>query len=283
VIVRGQFNSKLFKGELDRIFWQGYNAFPTTYQKIFHKETDDQAEVTQLGMVGFGGVHVRYGLGMRVTHEVLSDMKYPQTAKAVTLFGRSAVIVEEAVTVAIFNNAFNTSYPWHPDVGAIPLISAAHVLADGVNTTSNLLGTAADLDVTPLGLMTTLLESQQVDPIGVGTPYTVRNLIVAPANKYLAMELLRSSDRPDTAERATNVLKGIANLVVWNGLTDADAWFMDSADNELYFYTREALDTDVETIAQTGGKRGDKFYFADERFSTLIADFHGIVGTPGAG
>lgn len=301
-MVRGQFNNKLFKGALDRVFNIGYESIPAKRQMFFNTEGDTQAEVQQLGMIGIGNfttkselgtfsetefksgletryVHVRYGLAMRVSKECMDDMKFGQVNKAVNLFGASATVTQEILAADQFNSGFSGT--WNPGV-AVPFFSAAHLLDDGVSTSSNLLTATVspvnnDVSVTGVQRMMTLIR-KTLSPRGWKMTFMPRTMILPAEQEYVAKEVLRSTDRPDTAERATNVISGVVKDEVWDYLTSATAWFVECSQHEMWWYNREALKTDVEDIAQTGG---DKFYWAAFRMSCGPADWRGIYASSG--
>lgn len=299
MIVRGQLNEKIFRGELDHQFWNGYDTLPAMYQQFYHVQGSSKADEQHMGMVGFGAMrskseygsisevdfttgletrytHLRYALGMRVSYEVLKDHRFGVVAKAVRLFGRSAIVTKETLAALRFNRAFNGSYVWNPGV-SVPLISTSHLLDDGITTVSNRLSPDADFDTESLQAMATLVRSA-VDQAGVKTGYRLDKIVGAPANQFIFKEILTSTDRPDTAERATNVMKNYVTDLTWDYLTDDDAWFGMSNDHGLYWYDRDPLSTDEEPIAQTGG---DRFYMAHMRCSCGPDDWRGIWGTSG--
>jgi hypothetical protein len=300
-MTRGQFNRKLFKGVLDRVFWPALDEIQPKYPTYYHVGSDDQAEVVQLGMIGIGQlrpkteagiyaetefksglesrfVHTRLGLAMRITKELLDDEKEGTVTRGTKLFARATVYTNEMIAAMPFNRAFDTAYPWNPGV-ANALCSATHELDDGVTNASNLAAVAADFSLESGKLMATLVKKTP-DPKDIRANYKAVRLIAGIDYEWTANEVLRSIDRPDTADRATNVFKGYVEFDGgWDYLTDDDAWFMQANEHELYWYNRQGLRTDVETIAQSGG---DLFYYCDERVSNGAADWRGIYGTPGA-
>lgn len=299
-MVRGQLNSKLLKGALDRVFWPALQEISPKYPTYYHVESDDQAEVQQLGMIGIGQlrpkteagvfteaefksglesrfVHTRLGLGMRISKELLDDEKEGTVKKGTQLFARATVYTNEMLGAIPFNRAFDPAYPWNPGVSTA-LCSATQALDDGT-TFSNLLGTPADFSLESAKLMATLMKKTP-DPKGIRANYRAVRLIAGIDYEWTALEVLRSIDRPDTADRATNVFKGYVEFDGgWDYLTDDDAWFFQAQYHELYWFNRQALRTGVETIAQSGG---DQFYWCDERVSNGPADCRGLCGTPGA-
>ncbi len=107
--------------------------------------------------------------------------------------------------------------------------------------------------------------------------------MVAPANRFQGAELLKSTDRPDTANRATNSLKsaedGLLELFVWRYLTNPVSWFLvaEPQDTGLVWfdrkkpYTKGHFDFDTET-AKTAMRYKKSHGFTD---------FYGTYGNAG--
>ena len=107
----------------------------------------------------------------------------------------------------------------------------------------------------------------------------IKNLWLPPQLERKGLETLKSSDRPDTANRAINALKSSGRsigLKTWSHLTDADAWYLQLDGDGIIHYTRRkqrfARDKDFQT--------GDMMIKADQRWSAEINDpqcWYGIV------
>jgi len=71
-------------------------------------------------------------------------------------------------------------------------------------------------------------------------------LLCSPALKFTVDELLESQDKPDTANRAINVLKNIVKPVYWDYLTDADQWqLVNTKMGAFVLYMRENPEFDL--------------------------------------
>jgi hypothetical protein len=64
-------------------------------------------------------------------------------------------------------------------------------------------------------------------------------LLIPPALKWTAEELLKSEKEPWVTTNTTNVLRNIVNIVIWHYLTDTDAWFLGCAKKGLVALMRE--------------------------------------------
>lgn len=126
-----------------------------------------------------------------------------------------------------------------------PLCSTAHVLMNG-QTVSNLSTTASDPSYTTLNEVITQI-ARTVNEDGKPYPiYRVNRLFVPPESELAAYEAIQSAGRPDTANRADNVIASRLNA----GLTKESVttllwipsthWFAaDGARHQLMRYTLE--------------------------------------------
>jgi len=129
------------------------------------------------------------------------------------------------------------------------------------------------------------------DPNGINRPINYDTLIVAPSNEDLAEQLIYSPDRPDTANRAINPLKGkIKNLIVWERLetrsdnTDTSAyWFMVDSSKvgetlQALFAERPSLDPPDQVYANKNWQYSlDYFYTIGLGWPAFV------IGSTGAG
>jgi phage major head subunit gpT-like protein len=298
-MVRGQFDIALFEQNLKEVFGLGYADVPSMYEQLFNVSGSSMAAEEDLGMIGLPAMarkkelgtfskaefksglktryeHLRYGLSLSISYETLRDMRYGQVDRAIRQFGRSAKVTRETLGAAVLNNAFTAI--WHATPNK-PLLATDHPLETG-GTWANRLAVDSDPSIASIQDMLTLVR-QTPDQRGILIAMKGVDIWVPNELDFLVRELLTSTDRPDTADRATNVLNGLLNIKVWDYLTDADAWFITTrkADHMLKWYDRDPLETGLEEIAQTGG---DKFYWAAFRSSCGASDPRGVYGTPGA-
>ena len=235
--------------------------------------------------------HVTYGLGMRQTMEAKSDEQYGIAAKIAQSIGKAHKVRREIEAANMFNGAFGT---WNnTGFDGKALCATDHPLYQGQSysaattditsepqrsgsTCSNKLATASDLDYTSLQDMITLAR-RTVDEDGDFLTIEPRKLLIPPELDWVAREITRSPDRPDTANRAKNVLPSI-QVDTWHFLLDTDAWFLLGDQHDLNFFNRMDLQTDMEDDFDTG----DTLYRGIQRFSTGFGDWRGIYGTPGA-
>lgn len=70
---------------------------------------------------------------------------------------------------------------------------------------------------------------------GYSTP---EKIIVPPDLRYVSAEIFKSTDRPDTANRAVNVNREEVDINVTPYITDVDAWFLQGQRHFMDFYWR---------------------------------------------
>src|SRR5262249_5045622 len=153
--------------------------------------------------------------------------KYGVVRKLSTELGRSGKETREVTAAVPFNQGFTTAIG--PD--GVPLFSNLHPLVGG-GLQANKLSYASDPDVTSMQIALTMLR---------GTLYhrekkiriPPRKAIFPPALEFIGAELLGGVDRPDTANRAINAFRRRSGMpsfdtwMVWDYLTDPDAWFIE--------------------------------------------------------
>jgi hypothetical protein len=202
--------------------------------------------------------HVRYGLAVPVTIDVVEDDKWDLIGNMHKDLGWSCSETQELDAVGTFNNGFSGSY-LGPD--GVALFSASHPLYKVGGVQSNLM-TAADLDMLSFQLALTQFE-MQVRPSGELIHVAPSKLIVHPSNRWLSYALTKSGDDPTTSDRSVNPLKGgedgIPTPFVWRYLSAPNAWFLAAVPSEtglVWFfrkkpYTKSWTDDDTE-VGVTG-------------------------------
>lgn len=219
-------------------------------------------------------VHTVYALGVRITEEAIEDNLYElggggnaEDLKEMFFdLGVSLAENPETLMARFLNSATATTY--HTTRDAVALASASHSRLDGT-TFSNLL-TATDLTYSSYWAAVIALENQY-DHRSLRVTKKAKKLWVPPQLEKQAREILFSTDRPDTANRAINAMKQsgrTVELCVWPYLTDADAWHLQADGRGIIFFWRRKTRFAKEKEFQTG----DMMCKADQRFSAEIAD-----------
>jgi len=217
-----------------------------------------------------------YELAFKTSKEALDDEQEEIVSDAARALGQSQTFTYNTDHANLYNTGF-TSTAGSPD--SVALFSASHPLIGG-GTGSNILGTAADLSVQSMRDLLNVI-ADTVDDAGKLLHWRPRTLLVPQELSWLAKELVRSTERPDTSDRAINAFKDDdLNVVVWPYLTDPDAWFLlDAASNiNVRSYWREkpnvVHDWDFQSSSMLVKIRA--------RWIKGWSDYKRVAGTPGA-
>jgi phage major head subunit gpT-like protein len=290
---------------LDELIFNKYDRNPEQYSKVFRvmkssRSIEQTSEIAGLGnfnetseggavrydeaVPGFSKTytHAQYALGFKITRIMVDDDRFSIINKLSSDLGRSAKETVELSAANVFINGFSSSYPG-PD--GKPLFASDHPLVKTGGTQRNTLAVAADLDIASIELSLTDFRTMK-DPSGKRIRLQPQKLIIPPQLEFAAAEILKGSMRSDTSNNTVNAFQhrigygSFEDVMVWEYLTDPDAWFIAAAkeDTELRFYWRERFNTihdvdfDTRSIKTAGWMR----------FSHGWSSFYGLYGSPGA-
>lgn len=296
-------------GSHPKALWPGVKAFfgktyaekPLTAAMVFDETSSDKAyeeyvEETALGLAssksegasviydvdvqGYTSrlVNTTYALGAKVTMEAIQDNQYENVAKSkAKKLARSMRQTKENVFANILNRAFSSSY-----VGGDgkELCATDHPTIDG--TQSNELAVAADLSEASLEDMLILIRGAK-DSRGLRIQAKGMKLVIPSNLEFTATRILSSQNQSGTANNDINAVRVLGMLpggtVVWDYLTDTDAWFIKTdVDTSLIYQQRMAMaftqDNDFDT--------SNACMKAVERYVGGWADWRGLYGSPGA-
>ena len=293
----GAFSNLIAPG-LRKVFSTDLKLAPSQYESIFNVDSSSHAYEKEITIGGLdtmptlaegAGVtyedptegykttytHVKYGLGFSVTLEMWADDMYKQMVKATRYLARSANKAIQTSAANVFNRAFNTSYT---GADGSFLCATSHALLGG-STAANRPTNDADLNLTTLESgITTFREiaDDQGDPCGLAPAI----LLVPNELEFTALRLVRSAQLPDSANNDINPIQNRVKVVVWDWLTDADAWFLlaDKSNHQLQWFWRMKQtftnDDDFST--------GNALFKCLMRYSNGWTDWRGVYGTSGA-
>ncbi len=308
MIVRAQFPD-LFLTDmlpaLDELIFQKFDPFPPQFSRVFRvlSSTRSIEQTTQLSGIGlFSEIaegadvtfdnpvqgfdktyeHDQFGLGFKMTRVMVNDDKFGIVKKMAMELGRSGRETLEIRVASHFNNGFDPLYPG-PD--GLELFSLLHPLVKSGGVQANELAAPADLDVASLELALTAVR-QMKDSSGKHIRVAAKTLIVPPELEFHAAELLEGKMRSDTANNTVNAFRhrdtfgSFSEWMVWDYLTDCDAWFITvpKDDTELRFYWREKPNTlhDVDFNSRS------VLTAMWLRYSSGWSDYAGVFASPGA-
>lgn len=292
---------------LNAKIWQNFKAKRRMYDLLLNTDTTSRsieqfAQVAGVGLptlVGEGedtptdtfvqGYYktfkpAKYGLGIAASQELVEDDKMGIISRRSVALSNSIYQSREIQGASVFNNAFDTT--GHPGPDGYSLCNASHPLIKAGGTQSNVLSSAADLDVGSLELALTdweLIKTHEGFLQMLPNP----RVLVASANRWNVTEILKSQTRSDTANRVSiNAFQdgtetgSAIEPVIWAYLTDPDAWFLVAppSETETMWLDRKAPYTKADYVEKNETGYVYMRYRADYGFF----GFRGIFGTPGA-
>lgn len=278
------------------VFYNTYNEMPTEFSKIFKVKDSKQASEKELGMgamqawgervnetdnvayqkIGEGLLrtytHKEFASGFAVGKRLYEDELYGVINGMAEDLGRAGRTKVETDAAGLFNDAFTTNL-----YDSVPLISASHPYEGGKSGTQSNLVEGALSDTTLKQAITKMRGLN--DNGGKKIVFTPDTLIVPPALEWLAMELTQSTNKPGTADNDINTLSGKLKVMVYDYLTDDDAWFVvDSKRHKLTFFWRVKPDFGKATDSDNFVSK----YNGRMRYSFGASAWQGIVGSAGA-
>lgn len=227
------------------------------------------------------GLSIRYdtnkfGLKIGFSEEAIDDMQINLASDRARDLGFSGRQTVEVLFADNWNSGFsNTGYD------GVATFASNHPNTKGSGTQSNLLGGATPTPATlsVLSLRQALTQYRRFfDETGVRRiQVDPAMLVVPPEEEYNAGEIIKSSDRPDTANRATNVISGRLRIVVYDYLTDINNWFVGPTSNynKIRGFWRKTLA--VETYEDKDS--GTNWVQAKLRYSQGCDGWLGWLGT----
>lgn len=217
-----------------------------------------------------------YELAFRTSKEALDDEQEEVVSDAARALGSSMNYTYDVDHANIFNNGFSST-TGSPD--GVALFSTSHPLIGG-GTAANRPATDGDLSVAQLRVALNDIANTR-DDAGKLLHWRPKVLLVSYNQKWLAMELLGSELRADTADNAINAFKDDGLTVVATPyLTDSNAFFLmaEPSRHNVRTYWRERPnvlhDWDFETSSMKVKIRA--------RWKRGWSDWRGIYGTSGA-
>jgi hypothetical protein len=217
-----------------------------------------------------------YELAFRTSKEALDDEQEEVVSDAARALGSSLNYTYDVDHANLFNNGF-TSTAGSPD--GVALFSTAHPLIGG-GTFQNRPTTDGDLSTAQLRVGLSDIANTK-DDAGKIVHWRPKVLFVPYGTKWLAMEMIGSELRADTADNALNAFKDDGLTVVATPyLTDANAWFLlsEPTKHNVRTYWRERPnvlhDWDFETSSMKVKIRA--------RWKRGWSDARGVYGSSGA-
>lgn len=215
-----------------------------------------------------------YALGIRITEEAIEDNLYELRAgggaddlkELAKDLSEAMSENDEVLHARLLVNGAATTY--HTTRHSKALFATDHPRLDGTSFSNK--STNADLTYTAFWSAVTAAENQ-LSHTQYRIMKKVKNLWVPPQLERQGIEILKSTDRPDTTNRAINAMVKSGRkigLKVWPHLTDTDAWYLQLDGTGIIHFdlrkTRFAREGDFQT--------GDMMIKGDNRWSCEIDD-----------
>jgi phage major head subunit gpT-like protein len=179
--------------------------------------------------------HRKFAEGIIIERELMDDNLYADAGipsgitKQVTKLADAAAVHREKSAANVFINAFTdsgTDSEGYAIAGAdaVGLCSTAHPLGPSNSSTQSNEGTSAltSANVTATKLLMRAFTDDRGELVSVN-PDT---LLVPPELEETAEIIVGSDKAPSSANNDVNTNKGRYNVVSWDYLTDANAWFL---------------------------------------------------------
>lgn len=170
--------------------------------------------------------HEEYVRGFKIERKLVEDDQYGLFRDRPAELAMAAMRTREVHAASVFNNAFSTSYQGGDGK---PLCEDDHP-----KSPSNA-GTLDNEGALALTYANVVLTRQYMrawtDDRGNLIPMNPDTILVPPELEDTAFEIVRTANVPSTADYRANFVQGfVRNVIVWDYLTDANAWFLiDSA------------------------------------------------------
>jgi len=282
---RENFGSLLEPG-LRKIFYETYDQIPSMIAELYNVQTTnnpfekDQSIGTMGDFPKFEGTveydrpyegfskiyeFPEFAKGFRIERKLYDDDMYSIINKRPAGLAISAQRRRETDGAALFNNAFSSD---HVGGDGVALCSTQHPSkayidtggAEGIEHRSNMLTKALSHE--------SLQEAKNhmrgyVDDRGGKILVQPDTLLVPVDLEEVAWELIQSDKKIDTADNNPNIHQGKYRLIVWDYLTNPDAWFLiDSKFSKMFlnWFDRIALE-----------------FAQEEEFDTLVAKFRAYM------
>lgn len=252
---------------LSKMIFSNYKRYEKVYPSIMNVKPTDRWYEEHNTEVGYGlftltgdsenyaqdemfnGYYTKFQLFkytkfFRVSEDLVEFGRYVTMGDRARDLGDKGRLSGETIAHTVYNNSFTTNLS-----DGVPLFSVSHPGYPGSGTTfANVLSTQASLSYTAYQSVITNIKTA-VDERGTLIQLMPRKLVVHPANELVAREILKSSERPDTASRASNEMKNITpgvSIVVDPFLTSSSMWFIICDTFHVYAYEHGGLRTRTE-------------------------------------
>lgn len=281
---------------LDALIYEEYGRLPDMIPKIFRVQTSNRWGEQTTSMAGIKAApaksegvavafddpiegfdktytHTTYAIAVSFSEELIEDDRLQMVEDTYRSLGLAMFQTRQIQAIGILNDGFSDTGP-----DGSSLFNSSHSLIGG-GSYGNRPSTDIALSVAGMREMEVDLMNQ-VNHRNIQVMVSPELVVVPPDLKHVAKELLKSVDRPDTANRAMNTFYDENyDLAISPFLSSTTAWFAiaNRATHQLRFYERVA----PSTRTWDDEKTGDVNTRIRSRFSVGYSDWIGTWGTSG--
>lgn len=296
-ITRAQFQL-LLEPKLRNIWNDGLKTWELLYPRFMNIGSSKKAQETDYQMTGLGSLaainegedvvydnpisgstkvytHATYGLGYKITDEMVRHELYGQMAKFERSLMRATVDKQETDATSVLNNGFSTSYTGFTSGEA--LCSTSHARLDGGTVNANKPSTDISLGITALQNAIIAMRLWK-DDRGRPVRCTPKFLVIHPNDIMTARELLGSTLKPGTTNNEINALRDEGlTFMDTPYLTDTNSWFLIGDQHDLNFIwdLRPTLTMDTEFDSDVVKRK------VKQAYSFGFGSWFGIYGSSG--
>lgn len=296
--VRSNFPNQLLGDALpvlDSLIYDEYDKYPDHLADIFNMEDTDQWGEQDLTMAGIKPavqknegenvtfdapiegfaktyIPVEYSIAVSFSQVLIEDDRLNLVQGTYRSLGLAMYQTRQIVGFNVLNNGFTDTGP-----DSASLFNSSHTMIGG-HTYGNRPSTDIALSIAGFREMEVDM-MRQVNHRNINIAVMPQVVAVPPELKHTGLELIKSTDRPDTSNRAVNVHHGLYKLVVSPFLTSTTAWFAFTtpSQHKLKFLDRIAPETETWQDKPSG----DVNTKIRARFVASYSDFIGAWGTTG--
>ena len=205
-------------------------------------------------------VHTAMGKTLEIERELVDDEEWGILEEMAEELGFTARYTMEDDAAALFNDiATGASYLAED---GLSIANNAHTNVDGGNSQDNLF--TSTLNYTGLGTVRTAMKAF-TNSRGLKLLINPDLIVVPQALEETGWEMTRSAGKPDTANNNPNFYNGQFMMIVWQFLTDTNAWGMIDSRlmrRNLLWYMRIMFETWGDGDYDTGTKKIGGYYRA---------------------
>lgn len=303
MITRGPW-SPLLRPGIRKNFRDSYMSFPEEFGMYLKTGTMDRAEEERVAVSGLGRMvkkdevgsityidptvsdkfvytDTEFALGFMISLRMVEDDQYGRANQNAKWLGRSARLTQEYMGASLLDDSFDGNI--FTGLFDEALISTSHALLNGSGTWSNQVAGNPALSVTGYQAGLELME-RQVDHQGDPMPMMGRRLLVTPGDEFIAIQLTKNQNEPQTMDRNVNaglIKSQIRDYRLLHYTADNGSWWIQDPsliDMHFLFRRRPSMGDEQDK----GGTLAARFW-SRQRIMAYFFDQRGIIGSNGTG